>query len=213
MPQCARSALLGRAHGTGSTGIINSRLEEFPALSAKRPRPTAREALGQADGWPSSGRTSAGHAPLVAENRSRDRIDTSTGPAPNKPLSSSAPATAGRPLAPRFPFRAVLMPGVIAGQPFRLARKSHPARSAAAVTEGRSEAQDREALTAAGECALPDAGDPPGAAAPVGERSGDGRIDRGFEPARRRAVSPSRGRGGGAPRQPNVGHGRLAHHL
>ena len=49
-------------------------------------------------------------------------------------------------------------------------------------------------LTAVGSRALPDAGDRPAV-----ERPGDGRIDGGAEPARRRAVSPSGGRGGGAP--------------
>ncbi len=37
-----------------------------------------------------------------------------------------------------------------AGQPFGLARKSAPARSAAAVTEGRSGAEDREAVDGRG---------------------------------------------------------------
>ena len=73
--------------------------------------------------------------------------------------------------------------------------------------EGRNEVKDlRSKLTAAGDRALPDAGVRPALIIPPSARPGDDRIDGGSQPARRRAVSPSGGRGGGATRKPDVAH-------
>ena len=74
------------------------------------------------------------------------------------------------------------------------------ARSVAAVTEGRSEAEDlRSRLTAATDRALPDAGDRPALISLSTERPGEGRIDGGSEPARRRARISVRGSWGRSP--------------
>ena len=93
------------------------------------------------------------------------------------------------------------------GSAFRLARKSESARSVAAVTEGRSGAEDlRSRLTAATDRALPDAGNRPALISLAAERPGKGRIDGGSEPARRRAAVSVRGRGGGARAEPPRQH-------
>ena len=86
-----------------------------------------------------------------------------------------------------------------------------PARSAAAVTEGRNEVEDpRSGLTAVADRALPNAGDRPALLIVPGTQPSNGRIDGGFSAGAAPPSYPCGGRGGGATRQSPCVHKEYA---
>ena len=92
--------------------------------------------------------------------------------------------------------------------------RTGPTSPTGSPPNGQSE-ERRQGLTAGADRALPDAGGSPGAHAPARDRPGDGRIGGGSDTARRRAVSPSGGRGEDPwadPRHPCVHKGMPAPH-